>query len=60
MVQMKRGKWNSKSVNESYLCNLNLSEVLNLHIKDPVLAPERRVAMVWEDAVVFPKHIVKQ
>lgn len=34
--------------------------MLNLHIKDPVLAPERRVAMEWEDAVVLPKHIVKQ
>lgn len=49
LVQIKRSNQNSKrSVNESQLCNLNLSEVLNLHIKDLVLAPERRVAMEWE------------
>ncbi len=60
MVQIKRRKRNSKrSVNESRLCNLNNSEVLNLHIKDPVLAPERLVAMEWEDAALPPKLIVK-
>jgi len=61
MVQMKRKKWNNKrSENESHLCNLNLSGVVNLHIKDPILDPERRVAMEWEDAVLPLKLIVKQ
>lgn len=34
-------------------------EVLNLHIKNPVLALERRVAMEWEDDVLPVTLIVK-